>query len=361
MLLVLVLKSNIMSAQTEPKPFSNCPALDGYHCQTNSLAKIFHYYGHPLSEDMLLGLGSGMGFIFWHQKDTWPFIGGRANLKSFFSDTAKRTSVKIEVKSTSSVQKAEKRLLALLSDKIPVMMFGDMGMLPWFDLPDNYHFGGHTFVICGFDGNRTVLASDMEQKAAGLKQGIYSPVSLDELKKARSSAFKPFPPKNTWLEFDFSRYRDPDPQDIYSAIKQTAEMMLYPPISNVGIKGFYRTAKEIEKWPDRFGDKQLRMFLFNIYIFIEVGGTGGGCFRYMYSRFLKEACRITGNGSIEKASEMIYESGRLFTETGLLFKEIESAGNINNDIKSAVEKLKQAAAIEEKAYQLLLQRIPSFK
>ena len=47
------------------KPFSKCPALDGYHCQTNALAKIFHYYGHPLSEDMILGLGAGMGFIYW--------------------------------------------------------------------------------------------------------------------------------------------------------------------------------------------------------------------------------------------------------------------------------------------------------
>lgn len=44
-------------------PFNNCPALDGYHCQTNSLAKIFHHYNHPLSEDMILGLGAEMGFI----------------------------------------------------------------------------------------------------------------------------------------------------------------------------------------------------------------------------------------------------------------------------------------------------------
>jgi len=347
-----------MENRTELHPFPNCPALDGYHCQTNSLAKIYHFYGHPLTEDMLLGLGSGMGFIFWHQKDTYPFIGGRANLKSFFSDTGKRTSVAIEVKTTSSVQKAKDRLIELLSNQIPVMMYGDMGMLPWFDLPDNYHFGGHTFVVCGFDGIQTLLASDMEQKATGLKKGIYSRVSLDELKKARSSTFKPFPPKNTWLEFDFSRFKDPDEQDIYSAIKQTAEAMLYPPISNVGIKGFYRTASEIEKWPGLFNDKQLRMFLFNIYIFIEIGGTGGGCFRYMYSRFLKEACQITGNDSLERASEMIHESARLFTETGLLFKEIESASNIINEIKLAAEKLRQAAGIEEKAYQLLLQNIP---
>jgi hypothetical protein len=50
---------------SEIKPFARCPALDGYRCQRNSLAKIFHYRGHPLSEDMLLGFGAGTGFIFW--------------------------------------------------------------------------------------------------------------------------------------------------------------------------------------------------------------------------------------------------------------------------------------------------------
>jgi hypothetical protein len=106
-----------------------------------------------------------MGFIFWHQKGTYPFIGGRANLKSFFSDIGKRTSVEIDVKTSSSMQKAEQRLTEILRRSTPVMMYGDMGMLPWFDLPEGYHFGGHTFVVCGFDGMQTVLASDMELKA----------------------------------------------------------------------------------------------------------------------------------------------------------------------------------------------------
>jgi hypothetical protein len=156
---------NDMERQSELHPFPNCPALDGFHCQTNSLAKMYHFYDHPLTEYMLLGLGSGMGFIFWHQKGTYPFIGGRANLKSFFSDIGKRTSVEIDVKTSSSMQKAEKRLTEILRRSTPVMMYGDMGMLPWFDLPEGYHFGGHTFVVCGFDGMQTVLASDMELKA----------------------------------------------------------------------------------------------------------------------------------------------------------------------------------------------------
>lgn len=97
--------------------FNNCPALDGYHCQTNSLAKIFHYYKHPLSEDMLLDLGAGMGFIYWKMKigsSTYVFIGGRGNTKEFFNDIGKRTGVKIETRSTSSAKKAETLLLEKL-------------------------------------------------------------------------------------------------------------------------------------------------------------------------------------------------------------------------------------------------------
>lgn len=63
-------------------------------------------------------------------------------------------------------------LLEKLSKREPVMVYGDMGLLPWFNLPKDYHFGGHTFVICGFDGKETVLASDIEQEASGLKKGF---------------------------------------------------------------------------------------------------------------------------------------------------------------------------------------------
>lgn len=34
----------------------------------------------------------------------------------------------------------------MISEKEPVMLFGDMGFLPWFEFPQEYHFGGHTFI-----------------------------------------------------------------------------------------------------------------------------------------------------------------------------------------------------------------------
>jgi len=349
-----------MKKTTEIKPFDNCKALDGYHCQTNSLAKMYHFYHHPLSEDMLFGLGAGMGFVYWKMKfgdSDYVFLGGRGNTKDFFTDIGRRTGVHIDVLSTTSVKKAEASLLKKLGEKEPVMLFGDMGFLPWFDLPEDYHFGAHTFVVCGFDGRDTVLASDMDQKASGLKRGFFYPVTLEQLKKARNSPYKPFPPKNTYLEFDFTGFHQPTTEDIYSSIRQAVELLLNPPIKNIGVKGLRHTAKEIQKWPDIFEDFDLRMNLFSIYIFFEIGGTGGGCFRYMYSRFLKEAARITGNSRLFESAEKMQQAGGLYTEVGLLFREAEKLKDIKGRIQKASDLFLDIAELEASAYAELLENI----
>jgi len=349
-----------MHTNMDIRPFENFLPLDGYHCQTNSLAKIFHHYYHPLSEDMILGLGAGMGFIYWKMKmrsSVYVFIGGRGNIKDFFNDLGKRTGVKMRVVTTTSSKRAEASLLERLERREPVILFGDMGFLPWFDLPQEYHFGGHTFVICGYDGNNGVLASDLEQKAANLKKGFYCPITLEQLSKARSSTYKPFPPRNAYLEFDFSTYQQPEVKDIYAAIKQTSETMLNPPIKNIGVKGMRHAAKELLKWPEMFEENDLRMNLFSIYIFVEIGGTGGGCFRYMYSRFLEESAKITKNDELLRSAERLRKAGEIFSEIGLLFKESKKADDLDKRIGKASDMFHAVADIEENAYTVLAKSI----
>jgi hypothetical protein len=342
------------------QPFEKCPALDGYHCQTNSLAKIFHYYGHPLSEDMILGLGSGMGFIYWEMKmgpQKYVFIGGRGNNKNFFADLGQRTGTKIKSISTSSAKRAQDALLEKLAKKEPVMLFGDMGFLPWFDLPADYHFGGHTFIICGFDGKDMVLASDMDQGASGLKKGFYFPVTLEQLGKARSSPFKPFPPKNTYLEFDFKSFHEPRAADVVSSVQQTIDSQLNPPIKNIGVKGLRHASQEILKWQNMFSDRELRMNLFTLYVFFEIGGTGGGCFRYMYSRFLREAAKIADIKALEESAKMFDESGKRFSGVGLMFKDAHTMTDIKTKIGIASQQFSETADIEENALTYLKENI----
>jgi hypothetical protein len=342
-----------MKEKNAISPFDGCPALDGYHCQTNSLAKIFGFYGHPLSEDMLLGLGAGLGFMYWKTTagaETSVFIGGRGNNKDFFGDIGRRTGSAIETVCTSSARKAEEALLARLREREPVMLFGDMGFLPWFDFPEGYHFGGHSFVACGFDGERTALASDMDPKASGLKKGFYHPISLDRLAEARGSPYKPFPPRNARVEFGFGAYRPPKADDIHSAIAQEAEAQLSSPTKNFGIKGMRYAAEELPLWPDMLSDSELRANLFNLYVFIEIGGTGGGFFRNMYSRFLREAAGISGRPDLATVADKIEESGRRFSEIAALFKDSFEAGDPAGRIARASASLLSIADLEEKAF-----------
>jgi len=342
------------------EPFPQCPALDGSHCVTSSLAKIFHHAGCKLSEDMLLGLGAGMGFIYWQMKlgeETMIFIGGRGNMKDFYQDLARRTGVRITENQTSSAKKAEDTLLRSLAKQQPVLLGADMGFLPWFDLPADYHFGGHTFVACGFDGDQTVLGSDIDQKGTGIKKGFYAPITLEQLSKARNSTFKPFPPKNLWLDFDFSSFRAPGAKQIGESITQTVDAHLNPPIKNFGVSGMRHTAAQLLKWPSLFNDHELRMNLFNLYIFIEIGGTGGGCFRSMYARFLDEAAAIARKPALAEAAESLRDSAHRFTEIALLFQDAVTANDLRDRIQIAADTFRQIADLEERTYQQLQKHV----
>jgi len=349
-----------MAIQATPaqhlKPFPNFSALDGCHCISGSLARIFHWAGHPVSEEMLLGLGAGMGFVYWRMKfgdRESVFVGGRGNMKGFYQDLAKRSGVVIREVRTASAAKAETALLRSLAEGVPVMLGGDMGMLPWFTFPRDYHFGGHTFVACGYDGEDTVLCSDIDQKGAGVKKGFLATTSLAQLRKARGSTFKPFPPKNLRLEFDFTHFRNPGEAEVVDAIRQTIDAELNPPIRNFGVSGMRHTAEELLDWPSQFSDFDLRMNLFNLYIFIESGGTGGGCFRPMFARFLRESAGITGNRALLESAEAFEQIGRKFSEVGLLFKNAAKLHDLQHRIEAAAKGFRELGDWEETACRAL--------
>jgi hypothetical protein len=323
--------------------------------------KIFHHAGCPISEGMLFGLGAGIGFVYWQMNlggETSVFIGGRGNMKNFYQDLSQRTGVNIDEKHTGSATKAEEILLQSLEKQQPVMLGGDMGFLPWFDFPSGYHFGGHTFVACGYDGDQTVLASDMDAKGAGIKKGFYAPITLDQLRKARGSSFKPFPPKNLWLDFDFAGFHEPRAQDICQAIAEAADAHLNPPIKNFGISGMRHTAAQLPRWPAQFNDFELRMNLFNLYIFIEIGGTGGGAFRAMYARFLDEAAKVAKMPLFSETAVQFRDSARCFSSIGQLFHDVQKqdaqqSTDIRKKIDTAAAEFLEIADLEEKAWSKL--------
>jgi hypothetical protein len=333
-------------------PIPSFQALDGCHCITSSYRKIYHFHNFAISEEMLFGLGAGIGFIYWHQKGQPPFLGGRGNVRDFSTDLGSRTGVEIREHATGSTQVAERQLLRLLESGEPVCLYADMAYLTYLGLPEDAHFGGHAIVVAGYDPqSRRVLISDIAAQQTGQKSGFLAPLSLEELAVARASRHQPFPPGNHWLTFDFTNRRVPAPGDLYDSIRQAAQAMLNPPIRNLGVAGIRTAAKRVERWPKDLSPDDLRTALFNLYVFVEIGGTGGGLFRLLYARFLAEAAQITGDARLADSARTFTALGERWTAMALPMQAAFEVQNPGEQVEPAARALAELAEMEQSAWE----------
>ena len=331
-------------------PFAGFVSLQTHHCVTGSMRHIYAFNGYDLSEDLLLGLGEGVGFMYWHARGQAPFLGGRSVTKPGMEELAgQRTGVTIGVHTTASPRKARQYLLELLGDGQPVMLQVDMGFLPYFDFGgQEYHFGGHVVVACGYNPeNDQVLLTD--------RDGLH-PVPMAKLEQAHNSTFKPFPPRNGWWTFDFSGYRPASPAEIRHAITAQAAGMLAPPIHNFGINGIRLAAIRIPGWPSIMNTEAIRQALFNAYIFISpVGGSGGGIFRYMFSRFLQEAARLIPDERLNSSAEAFRKIGDAWEEFASWAREVSTIPDPASRLAECTPALQAIAEQEQSAWETLQQ------
>lgn len=331
------------------EPMDGFRSLITHHCVTGSMLHIYEFHDHHLSEDMLLGIGAGLGYFYWQQKGMPPMILGRGNVhrpgvEGLEITSGRRTGVKVERFHTSSRRKAENSFLKSMQGGEPLMIHVDMGFLPFFDLPEDYHFGQHVVVVCGYD-------PDSQQALIADRDEPLHPISLEDLAMARGSTFKPFPPQNTWYEFDFSAMRLPREEEVRESILDVCTTMLEGPISNMGVRGIRKTAKRAGTWSEGMDDEALRWACFNNHIFIDAeGGTGGGIFRYMYSRFLEEAAKITDLEEMIELSTEMKIIGDRWQEVAAIFKRASKHDHPASVIPDVIEPILNIADMEESAW-----------
>jgi len=325
------------------KPFDGFKSLKTHHCYTGSMRHIYLYNQHDISEEMLLGLGGGVGFIYWRQKGAPPFMGGRMMPKPSMEEIAgKRTGVWVETYTTTSERKARSTLLEALLAGRPVMLQVDMGFLPYLQVEgqEPYHFGGHIVVACGYD-------PDADQVLIADRDGVHV-VKMADLSAARGSTYKPFPPKNCWYTYNFDHKRSPTSQEIKKAILEQAQGMLEPPISNIGVKGIRKAASMIPKWPEILTTDEIRFALLNNFFFINaLGGTGGGIFRYMFSRFLAEAAEQIGETKLLESAQTFQDIGEDWERLGDWFQQTSKAPDPATLLSECTIPLRDLAEKEE--------------
>ena len=287
----------------------------GKHCETTALKRALDYHGLSLSEEMLLGLGGGVGFIYWYMKMMpGPFIGTRyGKVAEFAANICNRIGASVDIIETSSSKRGYQELKELLLAGEPAVAYVDMVYLPYLAIPEEAHFGGHAILIFGLDE---------EKDEVHIYDRGRNPVTarISELAKARGSKFPPFPPKHRLLKLSYPAKIGNLEAGIKESIRECCQNMLQPPIKNIGLAGIEKWIKVVAKWPEEFKGINLFGALMNGFMYIEISGTGGSGFRTMYARFLEEASTILNKPALKEVADMMRESAAVWSQiaSGLL-------------------------------------------
>lgn len=313
----------------------NLKPFDGQHCETTATGTLLRQLGIELSEPMLFGLGEGLGFIFWNMKTmNFPFIGGRVKTDLLTQNIAKNLNLDLEVKETSSIQKAWENVKQLVDKGQAVGLKLDCYHLEYFSKP--FHFAGHYATIYGYDNDNAFLV-DTKQQGGQVK------TSLTSLTKARAEK-GPMSSKNLSYVLSKTNKSFEIKTTILNAIRNNATDYTNPPINNIGYKGILKTSKEIYKWFDTTND--IENDFSTSAMLMEKAGTGGALFRNLYRDFLKESYEILKLDTLKQAHKEFIEIANLWTEVSELFLNISKAKD-RKYIDQASEILIQLSTIEK--------------
>jgi hypothetical protein len=255
------------------------PAVPGYvhtpgnHCGSTALRNLLGFHGVELSEEMAFGLGAGACFYYLTLEDASPsrwFNGRTARLEESFREL---TGAALEMRTFAPEDDGAWAAAAAEVDAgRPALLLTDIYHLDHYG--NSAHFPGHAVVLAGYDEEVAFLSD------TGFEE--LQTTRLENLDRARHSGHPAYPLEGhmfTALE-----------AAIPGAIARAAKEMLEPTWGEfAGLPAVERLAAEAGAWPAAAEDWQwCARFAYQV---IERRGTGGGCFRPMYSRFLAEAGR----------------------------------------------------------------------
>lgn len=251
----------------------------GIHCGSTSLSNILNYFGIALSEEMCFGLGSGIGFAYFSEiNNALPiFVSGRTDRLE--TELLNNLGIENYLHSGDNFEETFDLIKEKIDNDEPVVVWVDTYYLPYFKT--QYHFPMHRVIIVGYDEEKEqVYISDNEKEEIQI-------VSYENFKLARTSPFPPISTENKWYAITFNHRGRNIKSATKDALRKTADIMLQKENNNLGILGMRKLVYDLPKWRKILGDRwKLSAHIY--YLFCEKFGTGGGNFRFIYSRFLEE-------------------------------------------------------------------------
>lgn len=254
----------------------------GHHCGSTALRNLLAFHGVEISEEMAFGLGAGAGFYYLAMEDASPsrwFNGRTARLEESFREL---TGAALELRTFGEEEgeAAWAAARAQVDAGSPALLLTDLYYLDHYG--NSAHFPGHAVVLAGYDEEAAHLSD------TGFEE--LQTTRLENLARARHSGHPAYPLEGHMFTVGDDLDRAQLEAAVPRAIERAAGEMLEPPYGPFGgVPALERLAADAGSWPEAVDDWQwCARFAYQV---IERRGTGGGCFRLMYSRFLAEVGR----------------------------------------------------------------------
>jgi hypothetical protein len=320
-----------MGAMPSVPDFVHTP---GNHCGSTALRNLLAFHGVQISEEMAFGLGAGAGFYYLALDDTSPsrwFNGRTARLEETFREL---TGAALEL-STFAEEEGEaawEAARATVDAGHPALLLTDIYHLDHYG--NSAHFPGHAVVLAGYDEEVARLSDTSFEDLQTTR--------LENLARARHSGHPAYPLEGHIFTVGGEVDREALLAAVPGAIERAASEMLEPPFREfAGVPALERLAAEAGSWPEAVEDWQwCARFAYQV---IERRGTGGGCFRLMYSRFLEEAGRDEAPLAAEAAAS--------WTELAEAFRAASESDEPRHELWQAVgEGAEQVLEAERKLW-----------
>lgn len=268
----------------------------GANCGTNATRVALKHMGYDLSEEMVFGLGSGLGFIYQYftEEDSY-FVSGKN--ESLENNVCSLLGGQCISGFWDDNDAAWDSLKHFIDNDLPVIVDTSIQELPYFrpylESLYNIGFGLHNVLVAGYDEvEKTILLLDHRWVNPQI-------VSYEDFERARSTTNTTIEPRNGYrVLLPTQPCSQGFYKDIDMAIRLNINRIRYPYAFKMGLKGIKMFQKDVLKFYTNLEENRKHVVVFGS--LLEKLGTGGGNYRRMYGNFLKEAGRETGKEAFEE-------------------------------------------------------------
>lgn len=327
----------------------------GSHCSSLQMSNLLRYHGLNLSEDLCFGIGAGLGFIYRKAFDPpLYFVLGRSD--DLEEKICYHLGALARPYKTDDPVKAWAEVKAMIDRGTPAIINVDASYLEYmrqkFNLFQDARYGGHRLAVVGYDDElRFVYLYDYLWKDL-------LEVPFSEIEKARGSDTGQTPPNHLFYTFLFPKKFIAIEEAIRCGIRLNVNSMLFPWYEVLGLPGLKKFCQRVVSWKRFLRQDLLTQNVYMTYMMLEIVGTGGGNFRRIYARFIRQSSEILQNKNLDEVYLLYSNLSELWKEVAYLF--LESSKDLNKGLwenPEASQKLLDEIYSKEEAAILLLKGI----